>query len=217
MEDADAQGETDCEAVPEGERIVHRVTVAVRLKPVGPYAVLRPPAPSPFLVCRAEGCGLRVEGNTIVAPVGDRQRRFGYDHVFTGGQAAVFGRLGRPMVDEAYEGYNVWCAPPLGRSVQTRIQGLSRGRGHPNPRGGGEGGVVQKGPCSDQHPGAAFVFIGSILCVISLFAYGATGTGKTHSMYGGDGKADEGIIPRLCKAARAPSAALGNSSTIVKT
>jgi len=118
MEDADAQGETDCEAVPEGERIVHRVTVAVRLKPVGTYAVLRPLAPSPFLVCRAEGWGLRVEGNRIVAPVGDRQRRFGYDHVFTGGQAAVFGRLGRPMVDEAYEGYNVWCAPPLGRSVK---------------------------------------------------------------------------------------------------
>lgn len=36
----------------------------------------------------------------------------------------------------------------------------------------------------------------------SLFAYGATGTGKSYSMYGGKTKPSRGVIPRLCRKAR---------------
>lgn len=34
-------------------------------------------------------------------------------------------------------------------------------------------------------------------CDVTLFAYGVTGTGKTHTMRGGKGMADRGVIPRL--------------------
>eukprot|EP01006_Ploeotia_vitrea_P000873 TRINITY_DN103811_c0_g1_i1.p1 TRINITY_DN103811_c0_g1~~TRINITY_DN103811_c0_g1_i1.p1 ORF type:complete len:647 (-),score=79.12 TRINITY_DN103811_c0_g1_i1:107-2047(-) len=38
---------------------------------------------------------------------GDRERTFTYDCVFTGGQEPVFEKTGKPMVEQAFEGFNV--------------------------------------------------------------------------------------------------------------
>eukprot|EP01006_Ploeotia_vitrea_P054234 TRINITY_DN67865_c6_g1_i1.p1 TRINITY_DN67865_c6_g1~~TRINITY_DN67865_c6_g1_i1.p1 ORF type:complete len:639 (+),score=43.72 TRINITY_DN67865_c6_g1_i1:34-1950(+) len=74
----------------------HRVQVAVRLRPMSRFD-----GPDSYPI-------LSVEDNTVVVGKdSDRERRFNYDFVFTEKQDVVYDCIGRPMLADAFEGYNV--------------------------------------------------------------------------------------------------------------
>eukprot|EP00667_Euglena_gracilis_P004502 EG_transcript_4523 len=77
----------------------NRVQVAVRLRP---WTKADGPAHEVCLVPDGE------YGLKMMKPGGEKDdRRFYYDHVFTAGQEEVYDCIGRPMLSDAVEGYNV--------------------------------------------------------------------------------------------------------------
>lgn len=72
----------------------NRVQVAVRLRPMSTYD-------------RNTEQAIFVEPGNCIALGRDRERKFFYDFVFTEGQEQVFDSIGKPMLADAFEGYNV--------------------------------------------------------------------------------------------------------------
>ncbi|KAG5474184.1 hypothetical protein CUR178_04297 [Leishmania enriettii] len=73
-----------------------RVQVSLRIRPVG----------------KADRQGTKtvvrvVEGGVVVDDEQRTKRAYQFDHVFNGDQAEVFETIGRPMLEEAYKGFNV--------------------------------------------------------------------------------------------------------------
>ncbi|AYU80743.1 kinesin [Leishmania donovani] len=74
-----------------------RVQVSVRVRPLG-----KGDQRSGKIVVRG------AEGGDVVVDDEQRTKRvYHFDHVFSGGQAEVFEAIGRPMLREAYKGFNV--------------------------------------------------------------------------------------------------------------
>lgn len=76
----------------------------------------------------------------------------------------------------------------------------------PNPKNESEAFSFQFNSVYDQEATQAQIFDNEVSptvkhlfkgCDVTLFAYGVTGTGKTHTMRGGKALADRGVIPRL--------------------
>ena len=73
-----------------------RVQVSVRVRPVGKGDL------------NSDCISLREDsGRDVVIDDEKTKRSYRFDHVFSGGQAEVFETIGRPMLEEAYKGFNV--------------------------------------------------------------------------------------------------------------
>lgn len=75
----------------------NRVQVAVRIRPLSRYD-----GADAEHVCHVQN-----ENTINIAKGGDHGKTFVYDHVFTEGQEQVYNCIGRPMLVDAFEGYNV--------------------------------------------------------------------------------------------------------------
>ncbi|KAG5490315.1 hypothetical protein JKF63_00435 [Porcisia hertigi] len=74
-----------------------RVQVSVRIRPLGKGDQSN----ENIVLCGAEG------GGVIIDDEQKTKRTYRFDHVFSGDQAEVFETIGRPMLEEAYKGFNV--------------------------------------------------------------------------------------------------------------
>jgi hypothetical protein len=75
-----------------------RMAVAVRLRPPNKSD----PDGAQVVVTRDA-----IDTTVVTVDDGKRGRNFGFDHVFCGGQEEVFEAIGRPMIAEAFKGFNV--------------------------------------------------------------------------------------------------------------
>lgn len=67
---------------------------------------------------------MRGEGGRDITVDDDKTKRsYRFDHVFSGGQAEVFDTIGRPMVEEAYKGFNV-CLFAYGQTGSGKTHSL---------------------------------------------------------------------------------------------
>ncbi|KAK7200252.1 kinesin [Novymonas esmeraldas] len=63
------------------------------------------------------------DGGVVVDDEQKTRRAYQFDHVFSGGQAEVFDTIGRPMLEEAYKGFNV-CLFAYGQTGSGKTHSL---------------------------------------------------------------------------------------------
>jgi hypothetical protein len=93
------------------------MAVAVRIRPVN----ASDPDSAKVAVARDQ-----LEANTITVDDQKRGRNFAFDHVFTEGQEAVFDAIGRPMIEEAFKGFNV-CLFAYGQTGSGKTHSIQGG------------------------------------------------------------------------------------------
>jgi hypothetical protein len=75
----------------------NRVQVAVRIRPLSRYDGAD----------AEEVCHVQNENSILICKASEHGKTFTYDYVFTEGQQQVYESVGRPMLQDAFEGYNV--------------------------------------------------------------------------------------------------------------
>ncbi|KAK7200251.1 kinesin [Novymonas esmeraldas] len=90
-----------------------RVQVSLRIRPVG-----KGDRQNGKVVVR----GVE-DGGVVVDDEQKTRRAYQFDHVFSGGQAEVFDTIGRPMLEEAYKGFNV-CLFAYGQTGSGKTHSL---------------------------------------------------------------------------------------------
>jgi hypothetical protein len=96
-----------------------RMAVAVRLRP----ANKSDPDGAQVVVTRDA-----IDTTVVTVDDGKRGRNFGFDHVFCGGQEEVFEAIGRPMIAEAFKGFNV-CLFAYGQTGSGKTYSIQGGTG----------------------------------------------------------------------------------------